>query len=70
MYVSIPVYTVHDTFITPAVYAHMMPEINTQAFLDLVPPLYIVNQLIYDNLIAHSEQFHSLMNRKSWLIQA
>jgi hypothetical protein len=53
---KVPVYTVHDNFLTPAVYAHLLPEIYAKPFYDLTPPLYIVNRIIYDNLIFQSEK--------------
>lgn len=42
----IPVYTVHENFLSPAVHAHKMPALYRKAFIDLAPPLYIVNRLL------------------------
>lgn len=58
----IPVYTVHDNFITPAIYAHIIPEFYAKAFYEIVSPLYTVNRLLYDNLLRYSDNSRSLMN--------
>lgn len=62
---NIPVYTVHDNFITPAAHSLKFPSFYNLAFLDLAPPpyLYLVNRLIEENLISYSS-YNSLMNRK------
>lgn len=45
-----PVYTVHDNFITTSVYAARVPNIYTQVFMDMGPPLEILNNFIQKNL--------------------
>ena len=51
---NIPIYTVHDCFITNALNAMKIPTFYTVSFMNLLEPLYIVNRLIYDNLIRYS----------------
>lgn len=46
-----PVYTVHENFITTSVYAAEVPYIYTNVFMDMGPPLRIINDLIHYNLI-------------------
>lgn len=46
-----PIYTVHDNFITTAQYSHLIPLYYSQAFNDMGPPLVIINQFIYMNVI-------------------
>ena len=46
-----PVYTVHDNFITTSVFAAGVPPIYTKVFMDLGPPLRIINEFIKKNLI-------------------
>lgn len=45
-----PIYTVHDNFITTSVYAAEVPKIYTKVFMDMGPPLRIINYFIYHNL--------------------
>lgn len=45
------IYTVHDKFITTAPYVKVVPEIYTQAFLNMGFPLIIINHFINQNLI-------------------
>lgn len=48
---TVPVYTVHDNFITTSVYAHKLPQIYTKVFTKYMePPLNIINKFIYMNL--------------------
>lgn len=46
-----PVYTVHENFITTSVYAAGVPKIHTKVFMDMGPPLRIINEFIKENLI-------------------
>lgn len=46
-----PIYTVHDNFITTPDFADRIPGIYTNAFKSLGPPLVIINNFIYRNLI-------------------
>lgn len=45
-----PVYTVHENFITTSVYAKEVPKIDTKVFMDMGPPLRIINDFIINNL--------------------
>ena len=49
-----PVYTVHDNFITTAVSAAGVAEIYTKVFMEMGPPLRIINEFILLNLIQSS----------------
>nr|KUM46511.1 RNA polymerase [Picea glauca] len=49
-----PVYTVHDNFITTAVSAAGVPEVYTKVFMEMGPPLRIINEFILLNLIQSS----------------
>lgn len=57
---NINIYTVHDCFITNALNAIKFPTFYTVSFMNLLEPLYIVNRLIYDNLIRYSSIKHSM----------
>jgi hypothetical protein len=57
---NIPIYTVHNCFITNALNAMKIPTFYTVSFMNLLEPLYIVNRLIYDNLIRYSSMKHSM----------
>lgn len=46
-----PVYTVHDNFITTSVSAAAVPTVYTKVFIDMGPPLRMINELIRMNLI-------------------
>jgi DNA-directed RNA polymerase len=60
---NIPLYTVHDNFITNAVNAKRMAEYYLLAFRKVLDPLYIVNRMLYQNIIRYSDQ-SSMFNRK------
>jgi hypothetical protein len=45
-----PVYTVHDNFITTAVFAPLVPQMYTRVFLEMGAPLRIINEFISLNL--------------------
>lgn len=45
------IYTVHDNFITTARYVKVVPQIYTEAFLEMGFPLKIINHFINQNLI-------------------
>ncbi|YP_005090363.1 DNA-dependent RNA polymerase (mitochondrion) [Phoenix dactylifera] len=53
-----PVYTVHDNFITTALYARMVPEIYTGVFVNMGAPLRFINQFINRNLILPDFPFY------------
>ncbi|KAF3452229.1 hypothetical protein FNV43_RR08327 [Rhamnella rubrinervis] len=46
-----PIYTVHDNFITTAEHSHKLPKIYSTVIRDMGPPLSIINELIYMNVI-------------------
>lgn len=46
-----PIYTVHDNYITTAEYCHFLPRIYTNVICDMGPPLSIINEFIYINVI-------------------
>jgi hypothetical protein len=46
-----PIYTVHDNFLTTTEYCHFLPEIYSNVFRQMGPPLSIINEFIYMNLI-------------------
>lgn len=48
---SMPIYTVHDYFITTAEYSNCIPILYSKAIRNMGPPLLIVNEFIYMNLI-------------------
>lgn len=48
---DIPVYTVHDNFITNALFASKMHPFYIDAFLAQLDPLSIINRLLFDNLL-------------------
>lgn len=49
--IKAPVYTVHDNFITTSVFAAAVPTIYTKVFIDMGPPLRIINEFLRMNLI-------------------
>jgi sulfatase maturation enzyme AslB (radical SAM superfamily) len=48
-----PIYTVHDNFITTAQYSHFIPLIYSNVICNMGPPLLIINEFIYYNVIKH-----------------
>ncbi|KAL5737132.1 hypothetical protein ACOSQ2_031920 [Xanthoceras sorbifolium] len=46
-----PIYTVHDNFITTAQYSVEIPKIYSKVIRDMGPPLSIINEFIYMNVI-------------------
>lgn len=46
-----PIYTVHENFITTPPYVRMVPDIYIEVFINMGPPLKIINDLIRINLI-------------------
>jgi hypothetical protein len=51
---NIPIYTVHDHFITNTLNAKKIPNLYTDCLINMLGPLYHVNRLIYDNLLDES----------------
>jgi len=47
-----PIYTVHDNFISTAPYHQYIAKVYTGVFCNMGPPLSIINEFIYQNLIA------------------
>jgi len=45
------IYTVHDNFITTPPYVKVVPDIYTKVFINMGPPLQIINDFIKKNLI-------------------
>jgi hypothetical protein len=54
-----PIYTVHDNFITTAQYSDIIPRLYSGAIRNMGPPLSIINQFIYMNVI------QPIVNRES-----
>ncbi|XP_060200350.1 probable DNA-directed RNA polymerase [Lycium barbarum] len=50
-----PIYTVHDNFLTTPHYSRKLPSLYADAILELGPPLAIINDMIYANLIWNAE---------------
>ena len=48
---NMPIYTVHDNFITTAKYSHLLPDIYIESICEMGPPLSIINEFIYMNVI-------------------
>ena len=48
---GVPVYTVHDNFITTPLSATSVPNIYTQVFMEMGPPLRIINYFLNINLL-------------------
>ncbi|CDP17432.1 unnamed protein product [Coffea canephora] len=46
-----PIYTVHDNFITTAQYSDLIPKIYSSVIRNMGPPLSIINEFIYMNVI-------------------
>ena len=46
-----PIYTVHDNFITTAQYCYDIPRIYSNIICDMGPPLKIINEFIYMNVM-------------------
>lgn len=61
-----PIYSVHDNFLTNAWHAHRIPAFYLGAFRDLLDPLFIVNRMLYDNIIRYSG-YPEMLNRKDCL---
>jgi len=49
--INAPVYTVHDNFISTATYCDLLPSIYSNVIREMGPPLLIINELIYRNII-------------------
>lgn len=47
----IPLYTVHDNFITTAKHCEYLPSMYSQIFIDMGAPIIHINKFIYDNII-------------------
>lgn len=47
-----PIYTVHDNFVSTAHHSWMLPGLYTLSFSRLDPPLRVINQFIYENVIS------------------
>lgn len=64
---NIPIYTVHDNFLTTATHAYQIPALYARAFVEGLPgPLFIVNKMLYENIIKYSplEKVH---NQQPWM---
>lgn len=55
-----PIYTVHDNFITTAQYCYYIPRIYSNIICDMGPPLKIINEFIYMNVIKPISKRESL----------
>lgn len=53
---EVPVYTVHENFITTCLYSAEVPRIYTKVFMEMGPPLGIINDLILKNLSRKTTQ--------------
>lgn len=49
--IGAPIYTVHDNFITTAKYSNYVPTIYSNVIRGMGPPLSIINEFIYMNVI-------------------
>lgn len=49
--INAPVYTVHDNFISTATYCDLLPSIYSNVIREMGPPLLIINDFIYKNII-------------------
>ncbi len=49
--INAPIYTVHDNFLTTAQYCDLIPYIYSGAICNMGPPLSIINEFIYMNVI-------------------
>lgn len=49
--IGAPIYTVHDNFITTAKYSHYIPVIYLKVIREMGPPLKILNEFIYMNIM-------------------
>lgn len=49
--------SVHDNFIAPAYLASALPTLYLKAFMELAHPLFIINQLLFDNIFTYSPLF-------------
>lgn len=58
-----PIYPVHEHFVSNAWNAHRIPVLYLGAFLDLLDPLFIVNRMLYENIIRYSD-YPYILNRK------
>lgn len=47
---STPIYTVHDNFISTVPYSSILPDLYARAYIDMGPPLLVINEFIYMNL--------------------
>lgn len=54
-----PIYTVHDNFITTVQYSNYIPLIYSNVIRDMGPPLSIINEFIYMNVIKPIEKGES-----------
>lgn len=50
-----PIYTVHDNFITTIEYSKLIPKLYSITIRNMGPPLSIINEFIYMNVIEHIE---------------
>jgi hypothetical protein len=48
---GIPIYTVHDNFISNTIFCKLLTQLYRNAFKDMGPPLTLINQFLYMNLI-------------------
>lgn len=53
--IGAPIYTVHDNFITTPFYSKFLPNIYSDVICNLGPPLSMINEFIYMNIILPQE---------------
>jgi hypothetical protein len=46
-----PIYTVYENFITTAKHSQKLPYLYNKIFQDMGPPIRILNEFIYDNIL-------------------
>ena len=51
---AIPLYIVHDNYVTTPEHAAICPAIYRRALVSMGHPLFIINKFIYDNIIDHA----------------
>ncbi|XP_017985382.1 PREDICTED: probable DNA-directed RNA polymerase [Theobroma cacao] len=49
--IGAPIYTVHDNFISTAQYSDLIPSIYSNVICNMDPPLSVINEFIYMNVI-------------------
>lgn len=54
-----PIYTVHDNFISTSHDCNYLPGIYNKVFSQMGPPLTIINEFIYSNIIEQAVMYHN-----------